>query len=45
MAFCENVITLERVYWDSGGIHLVMRFAEHGSMLKYIAEKANEGGI
>jgi hypothetical protein len=38
MTFCENVITLEQVLTNEEGIHLVIRFAQHGSLLRHILE-------
>ena len=43
MTFCENVITLEQVLTNEEGIHLVLRFAQHGSLLRHILE--HQGGM
>ena len=43
MTFCENVITLEEVLTNEEGIHLVLRFAQHGSLLRHILE--HQGGM
>ena len=40
LVMCENVITLEKVYKSDkeDEVHLVLRYAQHGSMLRMIAE-------
>lgn len=42
MAFCENVISLEQVIINEEGVHLVLRFAQHGSLLRHILEHQGE---
>ena len=36
---CENVITLEKVFEDQYGIHLVLRCAQHGTLKNILKSK------
>lgn len=39
LEFCDNVVSLESVYKSTDIIQLVLKFAPHGSLLKFIVDK------
>lgn len=48
LSICENIVTLEKVYYSENGrnrerhFNLVMRFAKYGSLLSFIESKENK---